>query len=1823
MLYDANDTYTRPALRDYNLPITAERARPAALTQFRFLQIPFPFIRRIHMQHFKTFRKRAAALLLSGVMLMASVHLSPPASADNAWVMDSVNKLTQWGVITGRDTGDQALNSVISRAEITAMVNRAYGYTETGAIPFTDVPSSAWYSDDISIGYNAGYFNGTTETTADPTGSLTREQAISLMARNLRLPESSGEVTQFTDGRSFSTWSMGHIKAAVENGLINGYSDGTFRPKNEITRAEMIKLLADSLGTLVNAEGTHSLGDVMGNVTINSPNITLKDTTIAGDLYLTGGVGQGGVVLDNVNVLGRIIVAGGGESEAGGESIVLRNVAAQSMLVDSMSDQYVSIGVQNDTVIPETTLKSNAYILDNTRSGIGLQHIVMDGDPEAEEPMNVTVSGNIEEVVNLTPGSHLTVSDGTANVVTIDEKAVDSTMTITEDAVVETLNLDAGIAVDGDGDIGTLNVNAPGASTSMLPDNIVIRPGITANIAGTVMDTKLGKESSDDPRLLAGYPRADDLAPNSVLGVFSGNKAGTVYYAVTAEQYGPVEDAEILVKPPTYGPTYTARGNLRLTASNTEASVRISGLTPDGTYYLSAVLVDARDDRSPVKWVKFTTPDNTVPNFTTGYPTISKVIDIDAQLSAMTNKDCEMYYAIYPRGSAAPTANHFLSNSLEGALATGVYDMKKNTPLVDWLTGTPIDGGAGSINGILEEETDYDLYLWLNDRDGGLSSAVRKLQFTTVDVTPPEFIVLPYVTNEAARAVTLTGSLNEDGTIYWVAVPEGEMYPKPSNNPAIDTGAHAVTVNGGTGGGTYKAGDLVTVVPETTTSDVFYRWSVEPSTVTLQMVTPDEGTTITPGTATFRMPDEAVIVTAYFISREDYDSGTENPRLIRGTTITSGSGVALDSEYAKMQVRNGMNAFKRGSTSARELTDFNFTVSGLDPQTRYDVYYVAVDKAGNYSDTVRKITINTLDNIAPKVSQEFTRFADGDTVNTTHPFANTDIRLIFDEEVMTTHSTRTFLELYQDVVAARNNPTELAIARETLGSALSSSIQLYTSGRGTSLPEPVGEDIIDFRKAVIELEDDGKMVITFRSTDNEDTNALHLHSGTTYFFRIKDITDTSTARNRMGQTDLPRFTTLAAQVFIQEENITRLNGQYYTNSSGVSTLKEADIAFSLTPMSTSTTDDSIDWDMLLWLNTSADLEMYTASSPNGPWRQVRNMRSANGEYSFTTAGTFIGQSTDPLRTSADEDYPQLNATLLENRKYYYALHFTRLGTLTDRRSWSANVAARVNVMAGSSVELSNLAANVTGGYKDMVDAGRVDDISTPANFQTHRQFSDHSAPTFTNGYPTFEAGDTSVIMHLMLNRSGRVHYILAPLTENASISDPTLRYSSPVTTIDLDTGRFPNFDLVPTSGASGSTVELSEITFREAINPGTFSGNKDIKTGNTAVGTVDIPVTIEDLKPDTNYFVYFVLEGTDSVYSDYVMVYKFKTVPVIRPILDLQRVTNSQVSITTDITANENYKLMLLNSTVLNTVSDGILNAPFANYATNGFTPQAGDERITVLDALVKDSYTPNSNGLYPSLFDDYANDTLKETIRRFIQSTSQGDDIVLTGSTSTRPNASQTVDCTNNMDLGNQYVFFAVAKSPLGSGYSFRANYPVSRRDTVSPYITALLCALNYRYDSNQRPIGFAGATITIQFNEPIYFADNDSGITTPRAIDRGRLLDSRPSNFICAADRRLTQAANNVRVAQEEGEAGRLTNTITLTVDNVGGGGYITIANGITDAANNTSRGPIYINLTSHIDFNNPASSDNRIDVSIPNNWDGRSGTPPAMPSNSNRTR
>lgn len=712
-----------------------------------------------------------AALVLTALTLCTFLSARPARAAE--WMTPYLEQVQDWGVMRGDSSGNLHEDRSITRAEFVTLVNRAFGYTEQSpANPFTDVNPNDWFAEDISIALQAGYFNGTSPTTAAPYSLVTREQAAVLLGRCLRfqgVPNAAN--SSFTDMHAIGGWSRGMVQEAAELGIIQGYADGSFKPDRPITRGQMACFLVRALGTLVQEPGEQTSGGVYGNLTITTPGVKLKDTVVTGNLYLTGGVGLGNVELENVTVQGKIVICGGGEAEGGKQSVLLRNVTAGALELDSLSEQFLSVQAEGLTNIGEVTVRTSGYLEDRTEDGLGLQTIRLDG----AEGIQLQLAGNIKRVVNLTPGSALQMAQGVADVITMDERAVNATLTIDDRASIRELNLDGATPVTGEGSIGHLNINAPGSNVSMLPDTIYIRPGITGNVNNQDMNTNDAAESSEDPRLLAGYPKARDIAPTSANAVFSTNKPGTVYWGITALMDGSLGEEE-LMNPGSHAKILRS-GNLRVTSSNTDVTARITGLTREGSYYISALLVDARGRRSPVKIAAFTTPDDSAPNFVNGYPQ-NPILTVDgdgeqvAQVMVMATKDCQMYYALFPRGSVAPTAADFRAAALPGNLGYGIVTLRKNTPFLLSRINTSH----------LQEQTQYDLYLWLNDADNGKSSAVRRVQFTTKDLTPPTIQDL-HVVSYTGNSVTLSFTLDEPGTLSWAVTKRGDNFGINTKEP--------------------------------------------------------------------------------------------------------------------------------------------------------------------------------------------------------------------------------------------------------------------------------------------------------------------------------------------------------------------------------------------------------------------------------------------------------------------------------------------------------------------------------------------------------------------------------------------------------------------------------------------------------------------------------------------------------------------------------------------------------------------------------------------------------------------------------------------------------------------------------------------------------------------------------------------------------------------------------------------------------------------------------------------------------------------------------
>lgn len=1582
------------------------------------------------MKRWKEFRfeyLRTAAVFLLLCAMACTLIWALPAQVHADYTEPYMKRMEELGLLQGDADGDLRPGDPITRAEFVTIINRAFGYRSAGGHPFRDVPGTAWYAEDVDIGYTEGYITGTSPTAFSPNLSITREEAAFILAKNLMMEPAVGENTSFADGRSISTWSRGMVSAAAENNLISGYPDGTFRPQKSITRGEAAVILLNAVGTPVSRPGTTTLGDVWGNVTITSSGVTLKDTVVAGNLYVTAGVELGDVVLENVKVLGEIVVSGGGVSEAGEDSVILRNVDAPKLVVDNIKNQQVSLRVEGDGLIQQASVRTDAFLADNTPAGHGIGEIELNG----ENGLELKLAGNIKNVVNRTPESALSISSGRVDTITVDEKAVDSTLEISSGAEADHVNLDVGTTVTGDGDIGDLVVNAPGSNVSMLPDQIVIRPGDTANIDGENMDSEAAAESSADPRLLSGYPKITDLAPTSATAQFSGNKRGTVYWAVTSVTDGSVGTDE-LIDPPSYTTKIVANGSAALSGAGERSTAKISKLVSDGSYYLSAVLVDARGDQSPLKVLSFTTPDNTVPGFADGYPYMSKVTNVSAQVTVMATKSCRLYWALLPKGAQAPTAQDFKANAVTGNLGYGSRDVTKNTAY------------SFDVNNVaLEELESYDLYLWLTDVEGGQSSRVEKLSFTTVDRTPPKFNTNATVNKVERTSVGLYANLNEAGTLYWVVVEQGTEYPKPL-------------------------------------------------------------------------------------------AGQSGP-------------VDLSSDTAKMQVSAGMNALKSGKVNMSQDKDVSFNVSGLDPEKAYDLYYVAQDKAGNYSARVQVITIHTLDPSAPTVVQEFTRY-NGDESGT--PYPDTDIRLVFSEEVQDAAANVTLKEYYDRVTAAKGE-TEKEQARTALGNVLRNSIKLYVD-TGSGRPELVADGVdaadktqggwvIDYRYAEVTMEE-GKTVVIFRTADSEKESALNLQSGAEYHFEIEanTISDTSDAKNIMGKTKLDTFKTIFAVVNLSNPNESTLEGtitDYHDPGQEIQLTgddKLVDISWLLAPATTESVPDNVDWDMIIWSDTSIAFDLYRrtnlAETP-GKWERIGEEIELTVPDGDDRRGVSL---TRILQKGNNPQFQQLNQ-LLEENQYEYAVHFTRVGTLGDRDTWSQRVTMGVTVVAGSTSDLGSLAnGRLDSSALEEALAEGVTNIGQPDDFTLRKQFSDQTPPIFVDNRPNFETGDSSVKMYLMLDRPGTIYYMVAPygtVTTEGEERDGSKKYH--FSTDKTDYEALPkNGENDPGSGGMEYPFNITAPTPLSIINAGN-QANARIKHGSIQGGATEVEKIVQDLEVKTDYIAYFVIQGSSSqVYSE-VYAYRFSTDDVT-PAYITMRAVNPEVEFTTSQDATLYYSLFASNK----------LPPLFGqNLAGNHLDPEYRDKVGTeITDLTLLEAIQKTINGVTgESYFDRYASEETKEQVRQAITSQTSSEALDKGSIPNMAQKEPQAHDFTNAMDpeSATAYVCLATAQNALGGKWTFKAVDGVRIPDEDAPVLLKVTTTVTKVNDAAD-PVRVSG-TVTLQFSETIYHINDSGNPDTLRAIIQRDVDKQKEVGFLNL----VNQSQSNLKYSKESGNT---TNTITL---------------------------------------------------------------------------
>ena len=155
-----------------------------------------------------------------------------------------LNNTDHFAYIVGYGNGEVQPQNSITRAEVAAIFFRLLedgirNENFTHQNDFSDVAADAWYCSSVSTLSRMGIIAGYPDGTFRPNAPITRAEFAAIATRF----DNNGDKTPVSFTDIIGHWAAGEITVAANHGWVSGYGDNTFRPQNQITRAETMSLV--------------------------------------------------------------------------------------------------------------------------------------------------------------------------------------------------------------------------------------------------------------------------------------------------------------------------------------------------------------------------------------------------------------------------------------------------------------------------------------------------------------------------------------------------------------------------------------------------------------------------------------------------------------------------------------------------------------------------------------------------------------------------------------------------------------------------------------------------------------------------------------------------------------------------------------------------------------------------------------------------------------------------------------------------------------------------------------------------------------------------------------------------------------------------------------------------------------------------------------------------------------------------------------------------------------------------------------------------------------------------------------------------------------------------------------------------------------------------------------------------------------------------------------------------------------------------------------------------------------------------------------------
>ena len=353
-------------------------------------------------------RKRILAMILAVASCLSLAVSASAASTTTrkatdfrdydrtAWYAEAVSAAVDNGLLYGKSSTVIDPNGAMTRAEMAAIINRSFGCYKTADISqYKDV------SKDVALAVQMGTYNGRSASSMAPDAPISRQEAMTVVARALELDYDAyakTDLTAFSDRGKISDWALPYVRAMVGADYIHGRGK-VLAPQDDITRAEFAQIFANIIGSYITVKGTYDK-DIKGSVLVRTDDVILKDMTVDGDLIIGCGAADGKIVLDNVTIKGRLLTWGGGT-----KAVYCNNGTSTPEVIAARVDDAVKIIFDRDSTLAVID-SIKARITERAKQNKETEIIFYDvsGLREAQKQLNAIVADN---QIDITAPAHL------------------------------------------------------------------------------------------------------------------------------------------------------------------------------------------------------------------------------------------------------------------------------------------------------------------------------------------------------------------------------------------------------------------------------------------------------------------------------------------------------------------------------------------------------------------------------------------------------------------------------------------------------------------------------------------------------------------------------------------------------------------------------------------------------------------------------------------------------------------------------------------------------------------------------------------------------------------------------------------------------------------------------------------------------------------------------------------------------------------------------------------------------------------------------------------------------------------------------------------------------------------------------------------------------------------------------------------------------------------------------------------------------------------------------------------------------------------------